>query len=139
MQLEAVEKPFETEMWRLLFIQKSHVTVASGLPVTDKRQAEFGAVSTRTKTAYRIPNPASRLGKIQNFALTPWKGLDSEILELGSLGGVDVGGDCRTTGGVQLDDTLIVENLHIKKVFLEKELTEANMKPLEACNECNSN
>ncbi|KAK9191350.1 hypothetical protein WN943_019962 [Citrus x changshan-huyou] len=27
----------------------------------------------------------------------PWKGLDSEILELGSLGGVDVGGDCRTT------------------------------------------
>ncbi|KAH9688251.1 hypothetical protein KPL70_015081 [Citrus sinensis] len=49
---------------------KPHVTVASGLPVTDKRQAEFGAVSTRTKTAYRIPNPASRLGKILNFALT---------------------------------------------------------------------
>ncbi|KAH9744285.1 hypothetical protein KPL70_003639 [Citrus sinensis] len=30
------------------------VTVASGLPDTDKRQAGYGAVSTRTKAAYRI-------------------------------------------------------------------------------------
>ncbi|KAH9742057.1 hypothetical protein KPL70_002837 [Citrus sinensis] len=29
--------------------------------------------------------------------LKPWKGLDSEILKPGVLGGVDVGGDCRTT------------------------------------------
>ncbi|KAH9671428.1 hypothetical protein KPL70_017374 [Citrus sinensis] len=50
--------------------QKDKVTVASGLPDTDKRQTEFGQQASRTKTAYRIPNPASRLGKILNFALT---------------------------------------------------------------------
>ncbi|KAK9214877.1 hypothetical protein WN944_006877 [Citrus x changshan-huyou] len=46
------------------------VTVASGLPDSENRKSGFGA---------------------------PWKGLDSEILKLGSLGGVGVGGDCRTT------------------------------------------
>ncbi|KAH9770422.1 hypothetical protein KPL71_012370 [Citrus sinensis] len=34
--------------------------------------------------------------------LKPWKGLDSEILKPGVLGGVDVGGDCRTTMRIYL-------------------------------------
>ncbi|KAH9792469.1 hypothetical protein KPL71_004135 [Citrus sinensis] len=34
--------------------------------------------------------------------LKPWKGLDIEILEPGVLGGVDVGGDCRTTMRIYL-------------------------------------
>ncbi|KAK9208044.1 hypothetical protein WN944_000397 [Citrus x changshan-huyou] len=88
------------------------VTVASGLPDTDKRQAEFEAESTRTKMAYRIPETGKLVRQNFEFCLNdninpayriplngkpPRKGLVSEILELGSLGGVDVGGDCRTT------------------------------------------
>ncbi|KAH9751667.1 Endonuclease [Citrus sinensis] len=47
--------------------------------------------------------------KIQNCGcnvnckrLKPWKGSDSEILKSGVLGGVDVGGDCRTTMRIYL-------------------------------------
>ncbi|KAH9647735.1 retrovirus-related pol polyprotein from transposon RE1 [Citrus sinensis] len=67
------------------------VTVASGLPDTDKRQAEFGAVSIQNENG--LPDSKNRKS---GFG-APWKGLDSEILKPGVLGGVDVGGDCRTT------------------------------------------
>ncbi|KAH9743186.1 Integrase catalytic domain-containing protein [Citrus sinensis] len=83
----------------------NQVTVASGLPDTDKRQAEFGAVSIQNKNG--LPDMCTvqvtvasglRDSKNQKSGFgAPWKGLDSEILKPGVLGGVDVGGDCRTT------------------------------------------
>ena len=45
------------------------VTVASGLPDTDKRQAEFEAESTRTKTAYRIPETGKPVRQNFEFCL----------------------------------------------------------------------
>ncbi|KAH9651941.1 Imidazole glycerol phosphate synthase hisHF [Citrus sinensis] len=46
-----------------------NVTVASGLPDTDKRQAEFEAESTRTKTAYRIPETGKPVRQNFEFCL----------------------------------------------------------------------
>ncbi|KAK9217771.1 hypothetical protein WN943_006399 [Citrus x changshan-huyou] len=86
--------------WLILFLVLltiQQVTVASGYPDSENWKSGYGQQASRTKMAYRIPNPASRLGKILNFALTPWKGLDSEILELGSLGGVDIGREGQST------------------------------------------
>ncbi|KAH9651927.1 Imidazole glycerol phosphate synthase hisHF [Citrus sinensis] len=45
------------------------LTVASGLPDTDKRQAEFEAESTRTKTAYRIPETGKPVRQNFEFCL----------------------------------------------------------------------
>ncbi|KAH9651935.1 Imidazole glycerol phosphate synthase hisHF [Citrus sinensis] len=49
--------------------RKGLVTVASGLPDTDKRQAEFEAESTRTKTAYRIPETGKPVRQNFEFCL----------------------------------------------------------------------
>ncbi|KAH9698134.1 hypothetical protein KPL71_023896 [Citrus sinensis] len=51
------------------------VTVASSLPDTDKRQAGYGAVSTRMKTAYRIPESGKPVRMSSKVNHGPFEGL----------------------------------------------------------------
>ncbi|KAK9185082.1 hypothetical protein WN943_025435 [Citrus x changshan-huyou] len=61
----------------------STVTVASGNPDSDKQKSGFWAECIQIESENLDPDKR----KSSYWAL--WKGLDSEILELGSLGGVD--------------------------------------------------
>ncbi|KAH9698132.1 hypothetical protein KPL71_023896 [Citrus sinensis] len=111
------------------------VTVASSLPDTDKRQAGYGAVSTRMKTAYRIPESGKPVrmsskvnhGPFEGLGGLSWEGVvglvsDSASSTISVVGGGDEGDGSLDPVEVQVQELIFSKTVDLGQLVVVDKL-----------------